>query len=72
MQMISRVITISGLTEVARMLEDPEANHTLSPNDWHNIATACLDELDNAERRPLLVPHYRRIYQIAVKHMAAA
>ena len=72
MQMISRVITISGLTEVARMLEDPEANHTLSPNDWHNIATACLDELDGCEHRPLLAPYYRRIYQIAVQHMAAA
>ena len=70
--MISRVITISGLTEVARMLEDPEANHTLSLNDWHNIATACLDELDDAEYRPLLRPHYRRIYRIAVQHMAAA
>ena len=66
--MISRVVTISGLTEVALHVGRPRSQPTpCTPNDWHNIATACLDELDDAEYRPLLRPHYRRIYQIAVK-----
>ena len=42
----------------------------LTHYDFHNIALACLDELDDCQYRPLLRPVYRRIYQLAVKRMA--
>ena len=68
--MISKSITVSGLNQIADMLEDEEHCLLLTKNDFHNIATACLDELDDSEHRPLLRPSYRRIYQLAVKRMA--
>ena len=68
--MISMVITVSGLNQIADMLETPEYITELTHNDFHNIALACLDELDDCDHRPLLRPSYRRIYQLAVKRMA--
>ena len=68
--MISKSITVSGLNQIADMLEDEEHCLLLTKNDFHNIATACLDELDDSDHRPLLRPSYRRIYQLAVKRMA--
>ena len=68
--MISKLITVSGLNQIADMLEDEEHCLLLTKNDFHNIATACLDELDDSEHRPLLRPSYRRIYQLAVQRMA--
>ena len=68
--MISKIITVTGLDQIADMLEDEEHCLLLTKNDFHNIATACLDELDACEHRPLLRPSYRRIYQLAVKRMA--
>ena len=68
--MISMVITVSGLNRIADMLDDEEHCLLLTKNDFHNIALACLDELDDCECRPLLRPSYRRIYQLAVKRMA--
>jgi len=67
---ISKLITVSGLNQIADMLEDEEHCLLLTKNDFHNIATACLDELDDSDHRPLLRPSYRRIYQLAVKRMA--
>jgi hypothetical protein len=68
--MISKIITVSGLNQIADMLENEEHCLLLTKNDFHNIATACLDQLDDSEHRPLLRPSYRRIYQLAVKRMA--
>ena len=68
--MISMVITVSGLNRIADMLDDEEHSLLLTKNDFHNIALACLDELDSCEHRPLLRPAYRRIYQLAVQRMA--
>ena len=52
--MISMVITVSGLNSIADMLDDEEHCLLLTKNDFHNIALACLDELDFCEYRPLL------------------
>jgi hypothetical protein len=68
--MISQYVTASGLTDIAEMLDDPIQSGGLKLNDWHDIAIACLNQLNDAEYRPLLRPHFRRIYQIAVKRMA--
>jgi hypothetical protein len=68
--MISKLITVSGLNQIADMLENEEHCLLLTKNDFHNIATACLDELDDSQHRPLLRPSYRRIYQLAVQRMA--
>ena len=68
--MISKIITVTGLNQIADMLEDEENCLLLTKNDFHNIAIACLDELDDSEHRPLLRPAYRRIYQLAVQRMA--
>ena len=68
--MISMVITVQGLNRIADMLDDEEHCLLLTKNDFHNIALACLDELDSCEHRPLLRPSYRRLYQLAVKRMA--
>ena len=50
--MISMVITVSGLNRIADMLDDEEHCLLLTKNDFHNIATACLDELDDSQHRP--------------------
>ena len=68
--MISKSITVNGLNEIVAMLENEEHCLLLTKNDFHNLALACLDELDSCEHRPLLRPSYRRIYQLAVQRMA--
>lgn len=68
--MISMIITVTGLNQIADMLDDEEHCLLLTKNDFHNIAVACLDELDDSDYRPLLRPAYRRIYQLAVQRMA--
>ena len=64
------VITVTGLNRIADMLDDEEHCLLLTKNDFHNLALACLDELDSCDYRPLLRPSYRRIYQLAVQRMA--